>query len=322
MSNFLLKIDEYNKVINLANSTKKTYTKALYSFSEFLAKKLSCSIEEVDLRKIHVIRLKSGDIFTPLNSSLLDEFLHENVEKGNLALLYSALKSFFKYLYKNENFPDIVSNMKFDMKKYKKEKKPTRILSRHEILRLFHNIVSHSENLVRDVLLFSLLFSTGMRISELLNIKINDIDFESEMISLTKTKTKTARIVSLRNGFGKVIKHYISVNNLSEPDYLFTEGGDKLTPGKVRSMLTKYLESANLPFVKVHSIRHSFATHMLDAGSNVFMIQQLLGHEYISSTKIYIDPNYTRNKNIVINEQEAVYRALSTKIGALLKEEI
>jgi integrase len=322
MCNFLFKIEEYKRNIKLAESTKIKYVNALKLFCDFLSQKLNCSVENVDLRKIHVIRLKSGDIFSPIRSTLLDEFLYANTEKKyhDLVTLSCALKSFFRYLFRNENFPDVITNMQFDIKSYKDKRKPIRILSRHETLKFFHSMVTHSENLISEAILFSLLFSTGMRISELLNLKINDLDFEREMLHLKKTKTKKARIVALRDGFGELLRYYCKINGLSGSDYLLMKDGKKYTNGSVRSILKKYLERANLPHVRIHSIRHSFATHMLDAGSHVFIIQQLLGHDFISSTRTYIDPNYTRNKNIVIKEQQHVYKKLEDKINTLLVE--
>ncbi|WP_078554276.1 tyrosine-type recombinase/integrase [Bacillus alkalicellulosilyticus] len=320
MCNLKLKVEEYNRISPLADSTKKKYVKGLMLFCEFLSQKLNCNVEEIDLRKIHVIKLKSGDIYTPIKSTLLDEFLYENANVGEsyhkLASLSCGMKSFFKYLYRNENFPDVTSNMKFEIKKYKDKRKPIRILSKHEILKLFNSIVTHSENLICEVLLFSLLFSTGMRISELLNLKINQIDFEREMLYLEKTKTRKARVVSLRDGFGDVLSSYCSTNSFSESDYLL---GPKISKGQVRSNLRKYLNKAGLPYVRIHSIRHSFATHMLDAGSHIFIVQQLLGHDCLSSTRSYVAPNYTRNKSIVIKEQQDVYKKLEDKINAVLQ---
>lgn len=322
MFNFLLKIEEYNRIIKLEDSTKLKYVKALNLFSEFLSHKLNCKVEDIDLKKIAIIRGQNGDIFLPINYKLLDEFLFANTDKNyyELVTLTCALKSFFRYLYRNENFPDVISNMKFNLKNYKKERKPIRILSRHEILKFFHSMVSHSENPFKEVVLFSLLFSTGMRISELLNLKICDVDFESEMLMLRKTKTKKARIVVLRNGFGAVLSHYCTINGLLESDYIFNKNGQKISRYHVRSLLKKYLEKANLPYVRIHSIRHSFATHMLDAGSSILIVQQLLGHEFISSTTTYTNPNYIRNKKITIKEHRTVYKYFKEKINDMLQE--
>ncbi|WP_245741924.1 tyrosine-type recombinase/integrase [Anaerobacillus arseniciselenatis] len=286
---------------------------------------MNCKVEEINLREIHVIRLNSGDIYTPINSTLLDEFLYEKASAGvsyhKLNSLSSALKSFFKFLYRNDNFPDVTSSMRFDLKKYKDRRKPIRILSKHETLRLFHSIVTHSDNIFNEAVLFSLLFSTGMRISELLGVKVNELDLESDMLLLKKTKTKKARVVALRNGFGDVLKHYIKINMLSDCDYLFNKNGKKLSNGDVRSILNIYIQKANLPHVTIHSIRHSFATYMIDAGASIFIVQQLLGHEFISSTEHYINPNYTRNKNITIHEHQYVYKKVEGIINSVCKNE-
>lgn len=324
MCNLNIKIEEYNRISKLADSTKSMYVKGLKLFSDFLSQKLNCDVDEIDLRRIHVLRIKSGDIYTPINSTLLDEFLYENASLGEsyhkLVTLSCGLKSFFKYLYRNDNFPNVTSNMKFNLKKYKEKRKPIRILSKHEILRFFNSVVTHSENPIFEVLLFSIQFSTGMRISELLNLKIKDIDFEREMLYQEKTKNRKARIVPLRNGFGEVLRYYCSTNGLSNSDYLINENRNQLSKSSVNSNLKKYLKKANLPYVRIHTMRHSFATLMLDAGSNIFIVQQLLGHDFLSSTRDYVDPNYTRNKNIVIKEQQVVYKKLKEKINAVLRD--
>lgn len=94
-----------------------------------------------------------------------------------------------------------------------------------------------------------------------------------------------------------------SANNLQGENYLFD-----LSQGQIRALFYSYLNKAQLPKVKVHSLRHSFATTMVESGASILEVQQLLGHSDVITTKGYVHPNLVRNKNITIQENDEIFQ--------------
>ncbi|MDQ0090118.1 site-specific recombinase XerD [Paenibacillus anaericanus] len=274
--------------------------------------------------RIYII--KHGDkviAYKPIDAVVLDHYLMTQVNNGfsKLSTSTHALKSFFRFLNNNRHFPNIVPFMKFKLSDYSPIANEVRILSRHELLRYLQSLISHSENLVHDTLLFSLLLSTGCRISEILNLKISDIDYNDEMILLLKTKNKIQRVVVLREGFGAILREYQTSNNLQVIDYLFPSKtkSSPLTKSDVDKLFKRFLNLANLPPMRIHSIRHSFATHMRDAGIDLLTLMELLGHQKLQSTLNYTQSHYTRNANIKIKEHDDFYHKFRTKIKSRIQ---
>lgn len=316
MINFKVEIEKYKPVCNLCKDRLQKYVKALHKFCDYLASELCCSPEEVYLDRIYTVR--HGDkvlAYKPIDGKLIDGYLKRQVNNGYscLSTATHALKNFFRYLKNNHNYPNVVATMEFKLSDYSPEANDIRILSRHELLRFLHSMVTHSENLIRDAVLFSLLLSTGCRISEILNLKVSDINVDDEMIFLEKTKSKVQRVVVLREGFGKALQAYFRMNDLKQHDFLFVNENYKSAPmskSNLDEMFKNYLELANLPAMRLHSIRHSFATHMRDVGVDLLTIMELLGHNKLQSTLNYTQPHYTRNAKIRIKEHDEFYNKL------------
>ncbi|MEK4192841.1 tyrosine-type recombinase/integrase [Paenibacillus sp. FSL L8-0323] len=318
MINFSKEINNYKKISRLSKDRFNQYLNCLYHFCDFLADQLHCNPDEVNLDKIY--QLKNGDsiiAYKPIDAGIIDYYLMDQVKNGysNLESSTLAMKSFFRFLANNRNFPNIVPHMRFKLNDYNPAAKPIRILSRHELLRFLHSLISHSDNLIRDTLLFSLLLSTGCRISEITELKVSDLNFEDEMITLLKTKNKIQRVIVLRKGFGALLRKYQSINELKDNECLF--------PGKAKNipitrqfasnLFKEYLLLANLPDLRIHSLRHSFATHMRDEGMDLLTLMELLGHQKLQTTLDYTQSYYTRNAHIRIKEHEEFYRKFRSR---------
>lgn len=309
--NFRKEIDNYKLTSKLSEQTLKNYTKVLLEFNNYLAGKLKCSASEVRLDRIYTLKNGNNIIgYKPIDTKVIDSYLLNHIGRvySRLSIITHSLRSFFRFLKNNRNFPDVISCSEFSLSYYKPKTEPIRILSRHEFLRFLQSMITHSNDLVRDTLLFSLLFSTGCRISEILNITINELNLTDEMVLLIKTKTKVQRVIVLREGFGQVIREYLKNFHVSDSTYLFY-GEISNQPMKrtvVHDLFKTYLKNANLPEMNIHSSRHSFATFMRDEGLDLFTIMELLGHEKVQST-LHYTRHYTRNKNIVIKQHSEVY---------------
>lgn len=200
----------------------------------------------------------------------------------------SSLRSFYKFLMRNnyikENPMLLISNPKQD-------KKLPHYLTYEEIELLLKVTDKDNPYDIRDNLIIELLYSTGIRVGELVNIKLNDIDFNEESIKVFG-KGRKMRIVY----FGKIckdkLKKYINVRNTisnGNNDYLLlNKRGNKLSDRGVRTIFENIIKFNHLDIsFSPHTLRHTYATHMLNDGADVRSVQELLGHSSISTTGIY-----------------------------------
>src|SRR5690554_1410396 len=165
----------------------------------------------------------------------------------------------------------------------KKEKKLPVIMSQKEVLRL----LSSTDNLKHKAIL-TMVYSAGLRVSEVIKLKINNLDFERMMLKVEQGKGKKDRYTILSEAAIKVVKTYIKVH---KPYYWLFPGQkeDKnITVRTVQKIFKKSCKKANITKkISIHSLRHSFATHLLEEGIDIRYIQELLGHKSTKTTEIY-----------------------------------
>lgn len=320
MKSLLDEIEIFKSNVRLASSTIKYYSNILKSFAKYLSIKTAEDIEEVFLDKIYLLKDINGRLirYLPIDSSLMNDYFTSLIPRGYSTLNnhHSALMSFFSFLEKNYNFDNPLLELEFRISDYKTEKIHSKVFSRGEVIKFFNAIISTSKNLETDLLLFAILLSTGCRISEILELKCHDIDYENNLFLISKSKNKHQRIINLRPGMGKIINTYTINQGKNESDYLFNKinNNKKLTRKDVDKLLKQYLSYAYLPPIKIHGFRHTFATLMADENTPITFIQQLLGHKSINSTKLYINPHYVRNRGINILENQQVLDFLKDKL--------
>lgn len=324
MKNLVVEITSYLNLVKVVPAIKSQYKKYLLMFMDYLEVQTGRSRIDIDLIKFYVLKDSVGRSLghLPIDGEFLDEYMFINRDKGNswLISMRSALGSFFKYLYKVHNFPNPIRHMDFKINDYVRPSNRRKPFSRHEILRLLHSIVSNSENLRKDLLLFTTLIATGCRPGEILNMRVEQIKF-NDYIFLDKTKTKVQRMVPLRKNAGKLLRQYCELLNLKDGDHVFTnKRGNRLTNQALNKLLKHFLNLAKIEPRGAHCFRHSFATHMFESGSELLVIQQLLGHALLLSTETYIYPNYIRNFGVKIPENDELYRSVSNKISEYLYE--
>ena len=216
------------------------------------------------------------------------EFLYdEDYSKKSIARHISSLRSFFKYLIKeniiNNNPMILISNPKLD-------KKLPKYLYYEEMEKIL-KIPDRTTPLgMRDLTILELLYSTGVRVSELVNIKIEDIDFNERIIKILGKGNKE-RIVLYGKTLSDYLEDYLIKRSTFNPNhnYLFiNKFGNKLTDRGVRLIIDNILKEGMVNFhISPHMIRHTFATHLLDNGADLKCVQELLGHKNLSSTQIY-----------------------------------
>lgn len=319
MKTVIEEIETYRNNVRLAETTIINYTSHLNKFVNYLSIELKKDPTVIYLNKVYVLLDKNGKPirYLPIDNTFIDNYFLFLKDKSYSVLKdnYKSLNSFFKFLENNYSFENPMLNLNFQLKDFLPETKYSKILTRGNFLKFLNSLIQSSKNLETELLLFTLLLSTGCRISEVLELKCQDIDFEDESFLLLKTKNKHQRIVFLRPGMGNVLRNYIRNNNRADADYLFMKKSyKKYTRTDVDKLLQEYLRLANVPPINIHAFRHTFATLLAEQGTDKLIISQLLGHESLSATEMYINPHYVRNENLRMPENDLIIKFLKDKI--------
>ena len=216
-------------------------------------------------------------------------YLHENKYKSkSISRMISSMRSFFKYL-KVENI--ITNNPMTLISNPKVEKKLPKYLTINEIETIL-NVPDMNDKIgIRDAFILELLYVSGIRVSELVNIKLNDIEESQRRIKIL-AKGNKERYVLYGSRCSELLKKYISVRSdfLKYPnDYLIlSKTGRKINTREVRNIINRIKTKAGVSIsISPHTFRHTFATHMLNEGADIRAVQELLGHENLSTTTIY-----------------------------------
>ena len=215
---------------------------------------------------------------------LLEEYKDKKYKSTSIRRKISSLKGFYKYLVRNNK---ININPFIYVTLPKKEKKLPKYLNINEMDELFIPVDFNDFLSVRNRLIIELLYATGIRVSELVNIKLNDISSDSIKIL---GKGDKERIVFFNDVCKKYLdKYLIKRNEISKCDYLIiNHNGNKITTRMIRIIINDLIKQTSImKHVSPHVIRHTFATHLLNNGCDLLTVQELLGHSSISTTGIY-----------------------------------
>jgi len=164
--------------------------------------------------------------------------------------------------------------------------------------------INEYKNLIKNITIIELLFATGARVSEICNLKLNDIDLESGSIRVLGKGNKERILQICNQEVTNIISEYISLHIIEINEYanLFNNRlGNRLSEQSVRLMIRKYAESSELnKHVTPHMFRHTFATSLLEEGVDIRYVQHLLGHSSIVTTQIYT--------HVAINKEREILR--------------
>ena len=215
----------------------------------------------------------------------------------------SSLRGFYKYL---ANEKVVKSNVFSLVNGPKRSKKLPRYFEYNELEELFNVPDTRTPLGQRDSLILEMLYATGVRVGELVNIKVSDIDLGRRNIIILGKGNKE-RFVTYGEYCEDILKTYLNTGrvslNIKQSDYLFlNNNGGRLTDRGVRFILDKLIQKTSLnKNISPHMIRHSFATHLLNEGCDLLTVQKLLGHESIKATQIYTHVTTDRLKEVYFN---------------------
>ncbi len=285
-------INEYLTILklekNLSDNTTASYKNDLGSFFKFIA----------EYRITDPSGIKTDHIRNFFNS-LKDIGL----SRSSAARYFSSLKGFFSYLFKN-NY--ITGNPMEKLSAPKLSKNLPSVLSVKEIDEILSQPYIKDKFGLRDKSLLEIFYACGLRVSELLNLKLSSLYFTEEIIRVFGKGSKE-RLVPIGQSAIKWTERYIKsgrpllIKGLKSENYLFLNSrGSKLSRMGIWKIVDKYAKEAGIKKeVHPHTFRHSFATHLLEGGADLRAVQEMLGHADISTTQIYthIDREYIKQEH-------------------------
>ena len=294
---------------NMENSKPKLvneyldYLKYEKNYSSYTVINYNNDIEEyflyLDRESINFLDVEYSDLRFYL-MYLKDEKQDNN---SSIDRKLSALRGFYKYLANNKY---IKSNPFKLLSGLKKSKKLPRYFEYNELEELFNVCDLETPIGQRDRLLLEMLYATGVRVGELVNIKVSDIDLGTRNI-LILGKGNKERYVIYGEYCEEILKLYLNdgrvLLNKKDSDYLFlNKTGGNLGERGVRYILDNLIDKTSInKKISPHMIRHSFATHLLNEGCDLLTVQKLLGHESIKATQIYTHVTTDRLKEVYYN---------------------
>lgn len=268
---------------NYSDNTIQGYYKDLLDYKEYLKNK---NIKDTDYKFIR---------------SYLSYMFEKKYEKKTISRHISTLRSFYKYLV-NENI--IKKNPMILISNPKLDKKLPNFLYYDE-LEILLNIPDKETPLgLRDALILELLYSTGIRVSELINIKVKDINFSDKKILILGKGSKERYVL-----YGKTLKELLNLYlkesrpklNKNSEYLILNKNGDNITDRGIRLIISNILKKGALDYhVSPHTLRHTFATHMLDNGADLKSVQELLGHSNLSTTQVYTHVTNERLRSVYL----------------------
>ena len=262
--------------------TTKNYGIDLREFMKFLAGKELKELTYLDIRSFLAF-LKTGEF-----------------SKSTISRKLACLRSFFKFLTR-ENI--LTQNPAAGVATPKKEKRLPSFLSSDEITKLVDAPSRPCWEEKRDKAILEMFYSSGIRVSELVGLNHDDLDFFGGLVRV-RGKGKKERIVPVGQVALGCLRAYLdakspkeAAHGIKKPFFLSRLGG-RLTDRSIRRMILKYVKRTGLgKEVSPHTLRHSFATHMLDRGADLRSVQELLGHANLSTTQIYTHVTTQRLKD-------------------------
>ncbi len=270
---------------NYSDKTLEAYKCALDQFLDYL--------KEMDIGTNKIEDIELNDI-RPFLGWLSDK----GYNKSSLKLKISAVKSFFKFAHRrrliNKNNASLVPTPKLD-------KKLPSFLLKDEVTRVLDSLDTKYPVGARNHALIELLYSSGLRISEALNIKIFDIDLSRKSV-LVMGKGKKERLVPIGSKAIESLKNYIKLRHLlskdkNENSLFLSKNGTKLSAVDAYRIINKLMKSVTeSPQKSPHTLRHTFATHLLDNGADIQSVSEMLGHASLSTTQIYTHVSVERLK--------------------------
>ncbi len=227
------------------------------------------------------------------------EFSGRRLARATVARKLAAVRAFHQHLVRTARAPENPADL---LPSPKRPQRLPRVLSPERVAALLDRIPASGPLEVRDRALLELAYASGLRAEELVNLDLGDLDFDGELVRVTGKGRKT-RLVPFGEAAGRALERYLAsarpalVSGREEQALFVSRRGRRLSASDVRRRLARWVrEAAIAGGVSPHTLRHSFATHLLEGGADLRAIQELLGHASASTTQLYtrVEPAHLR----------------------------
>lgn len=262
---------------NLSKNTIDAYERDILGFIEFTEKNYDCK--------------RPKDLEPDYLKKYVDKLVRDHLKKSSERRKLSAINSFINYLYKEER---ITNEQVSKVKSPKMEKRLPVVLTISEVNALIDASRGDKPLDYRNYCILELLYGSGLRISELVNLNVGDIHLNNKLLNVFGKGSKE-RIVPLNSETIKALRDYVITYRpllnpkLSDIDALFiNRNGERISRVGVFKLIKDLSKKAGiLKEISPHTLRHTFATHLLEGGADIMAVKELLGHEDISTTEFY-----------------------------------
>ncbi|NBC03102.1 MAG: tyrosine recombinase [Bacteroidetes bacterium] len=275
---------------NASKNTLTSYRNDLYQLLSFVSAYSGNPQPELDVAIVDrlIIRLWLG------------ELTEEGMARNTIARKVASVRSFFKYCYKRGHIDKNPAHLLIIPKK---EQRLPKTVSIKEIEEMMELADAEDAETVQEKAILELFYATGVRLSELTELDRDDLELQRKQVTVYGKGAKQ-RLVPLGDKAVKALERHLSKRHQllgkSTVKALFlTTKGERIYPRMVQRIIRKYLMRVSEVTQKSpHTLRHSFATHMLDAGADIRLIKEFLGHANLASTQVYTHTSVERLKNI------------------------
>lgn len=246
-------------------------------------------------------KLKDSQIAYSHIRTWIIQLVESGVSNRSINRKISSLNAYFKFLQKSKQIDKNPLRSHKALKTSKKVQVPFSIEEVEETIRLLDDDKSFKG--IRNKLILELFYTTGIRRSELINIKVTDIDYSGKYIRVLGKRNKE-RQIPLLNSVIATVKEYVEVRSqvetaIEQPYLLLTEKGLKLYETLVYRVINNYFRITSTKLKKSpHMLRHSFATHLLNQGANLNAVKELLGHSSLAATQVYTHSSIAELKKV------------------------
>lgn len=269
---------------NVSQNTVEAYRDDLESFVKFLCNDyFTMQRDQLDLRRVDHLTIRAYLAFLG----------RRKLARSSIARHLSAMRSFFKYLMREGVVP---ANPARTVATPKREKQLPSVMQTSEVALLIEQADVSTPLGTRDRAFLELLYASGLRISELVGIDLDDIELRARLLKV-RGKGKKERIVPFGSKAEEAVRAWIAargalIRDADEQALFVNYRGERITQRSVRRLFDGYIRKAALRAgISPHTMRHSFATHLLNAGADLRGIQELLGHASLSTTQKYTHLN-------------------------------
>ena len=275
------------------------YLKYERGFSDYTIKSYSTDLKEFyEFSKKDIVNIE-------LVRKYLRYLYEKNYSNRSISRKVSSLKSYFKYLEGEgiikDNFMRLISNPKL-------EKTLPNYLNYQDLEKLLNFPDRNNKYGLRDALILEMLYSSGVRVSDLANMKLKDIDFKDKKI-LVVGKGNKERYVYYGSKCDSLLKKYLDMDHMDSPYLFIGKRKDRLNEREIRLIVTESAKKAGINIhVTPHTLRHTYATHMLNEGADLKSVGDLLGHESLSTTQIYTHISNERLRQIYLKSHPRAHK--------------